>query len=43
MKFCSQTKGFTQEQNEEYAKNLKEFAQKQAKKFRNQSKEHEPE
>jgi len=42
MKFCSKTKGLTQEQNEEYAKNLKEFTQQQAEKFRNQSKENDP-
>jgi len=43
MRFCSKTKGLTKEQNEEYAKDLKEFAQKEAEKFRNQSKEHESE
>ncbi len=36
MKFCTKTKGLTEEQNTQYAKDLKEFAQKEAKKFKNQ-------
>jgi len=28
MKFCTKTKGLTEEQNTQYAKDLKEFAQK---------------
>jgi len=35
MKFCARTKGLSEEQNKEFAKNLKEFTKKEAEKFRN--------
>jgi len=36
LKFCARTKGLNEEQNKEFAKNLKEFTQKEAEKFRNE-------
>jgi len=38
-RFCTRTKGFTEEQNKQYAKDLKEFSKKEAEKFRNQEQE----
>lgn len=35
-RFCTKTKGLTEEQNKQYAKDLKEFSTKEAEKFRNQ-------
>ena len=35
-KFCTRTKGLSEEQNKQYAKDLKEFSKKEAEKFRNQ-------
>ncbi len=43
MKFCTKTKGFTEEQNTQYAKDLKVFAQKEAEKFKNQEEESDEE
>ncbi|MEX0855184.1 MAG: hypothetical protein WD018_05415 [Nitrosopumilaceae archaeon] len=39
MKFCTKTKGLTEEQNKQYAKDLKEFSKTEAEKFRNQTEE----
>jgi len=39
MKFCTKTKGFDEDQNKEFAKDLKEFTQKEAKKFKDQGEE----
>lgn len=36
MKFCSRTKGLSEEQNKEFAKDLKAFTKEEAKKFQNQ-------
>jgi len=36
MKFCTKTKGFDEDQNKEFAKDLKEFTKQEAEKFRNQ-------
>jgi len=36
MKFCTRTKGLTEEQEKQYAKDLKEFSKKEGEKFRNQ-------
>ena len=33
MKFCTRTKGLNEDQNKEFAKDLKEFTQTEAKKF----------
>ena len=41
MKFCTKTKGLTEEQNKQYAKELKEFAQKEAEKFKNQEEDND--
>ncbi len=43
MRFCAKTKGLNEEQNKEFAKDLKEFTNKEAKKFRNEEHEEEPE
>lgn len=43
MKFCTKTKGFSEEQNKEFAKDLKDFTKKEAEKFRDQTKEPEEE
>ena len=36
MRFCNKTKGLSEEQNTEYAKDLKEFNKTEAEKFRNE-------
>jgi len=36
MRFCNKTKGLSEEQNSQYAKDLKEFNKSQAEKFRKQ-------
>jgi len=36
LKFCTRTKGLKEEQNKEFAKDLKQFAKQEAEKFRNQ-------
>ena len=41
MKFCTRTKGLNEDQNKEYAKDLKEFSKKEAEKFRNEESEDE--
>ena len=41
MKFCTKTKGFSEEQNKEFAKDLKTFTKKEAEKFRDRIKEPE--
>ena len=41
MKFCAKTKGLTEEQNKEFAKDLKEFTKKEAEKFRKEPQESE--
>ena len=38
-RFCTRTKGLTEEQNKQYAKDLKEFSKQEAEKFRNQEAE----
>jgi len=38
-RFCTRTKGLTEEQNKQYAKDLKEFSKQEAEKFRNQKQE----
>ena len=38
-RFCTRTKGLSEEQNKQYAKDLKNFSKKEAEKFRNQSQE----
>jgi len=43
LKFCTETRGLDEEKNKEYAKDLKEFAKKEAKKFRNDKEEDEDE
>jgi len=35
MKFCTRTKNLSEEQNKKFAKDLKEFTQKEAEKFQN--------
>ena len=41
MKFCTKTKGLSEEQNKQYAKELKEFTQQEAKKFKNQEEDND--
>lgn len=41
MKFCTRTKGLNEDQEKQYAKDLKEFTQKEAEKFRNQEPQEE--
>ena len=36
MKFCAKTKGLNEDQNKEFAKDLKAFTKNEAEKFRNQ-------
>jgi len=36
MKFCAKTKGLTEEQNKEFAKDLKSFTKKEAEKFKDE-------
>jgi len=43
LKFCTKTKGLDEDQNKEYAKDLKEFAKKEAEKFRNEKPNEEAE
>ena len=43
MKFCARTKGLSEEQNKEFAKDLKAFTKKEAKKFQNEDQESEDE
>jgi len=43
MKFCTKTKGLTEEQNKEFAKDLKEFAKNEAEKFQNDKDQEEKE
>jgi mRNA-degrading endonuclease RelE of RelBE toxin-antitoxin system len=43
LKFCTKTKGFSEEQNKEFAKDLKDFTKKEAEKFRDRTKEPEEE
>ena len=37
MKFCNKTRGLNEEQNTQYAKDLKEFNKKEAEKFRTEN------
>jgi len=39
LKFCTKTRGLTEEQNKQYAKDLKVFSKKEAKKFQDPTKE----
>ena len=41
MRFCTKTKGLNEEQNKEFAKDLKEFTKKETEKFREDSQESE--
>jgi len=41
MKFCARTKGLKEEQNKEFAKDFKEFSQKEAEKFKNQEEDND--
>lgn len=41
MKFCTKTKGLDEEQNQEFAKDLKAFTKKEAEKFREESQQSE--
>ena len=41
MKFCNKTKGLSEEQNTQYAKDLIEFNKNEAKKFRKEPQESE--
>jgi len=43
MKFCTKTKGLSEEQNKEFAKDLKAFSKEEAKKFQNEDQESENE
>jgi len=36
LRFCAKTKGLTEDQNKEFAKDLKEFTQKEAEKFKDE-------
>ena len=36
MKFCAKTKGLTEEQNKEFAKDLKKFTKREAEKFKDE-------
>ena len=36
MKFCAKTKGLTEEQNKEFAKDLKKFTKQEAEKFKDE-------
>jgi len=36
LKFCAKTKGLTEEQNIEFAKDLKKFTKKEAEKFKDE-------
>ena len=38
-RYCTRTKGLTDEQKKQYAKDLKEFSKQEAEKFRNQEQE----
>ena len=38
-RYCTRTKGLTEDQNKQYAKDLKEFSKQEAEKFRNQEPE----
>jgi len=38
-RFCTRTKGLSEDQNKQYAKDLKEFSKQEAEKFRNQEQE----
>lgn len=39
MRFCTKTKGLSEDQNKQFAKDLKDFTKKEAEKFRNEPKE----
>lgn len=39
MRFCTKTKGLDEDQNKEFAKDLKEFAKTEAEKFRKEPQE----
>jgi len=41
MKFCNKTRGLNEEQNTQYAKDLKEFNKNEAEKFRNEKQSNE--
>jgi len=43
MKFCTRTKGLSEDQNKEFAKALKKFTQKEAEKFKPQEEESDEE
>ena len=43
MKFCTRTNRLSEEQNKEFAKDLKEFTKKEAEKFRNEKPNEETE
>ena len=38
-RYCTRTKGLTEDQNKQYAKDLKEFSKQEAENFRNQEAE----
>jgi len=38
-RFCTRTKGLSEEQNKQYAKDLKQFSKTEAEKFRKQTQE----
>lgn len=42
MRFCAKTKGLSEDQNKEFAKDLKEFTSKEAKKFQNEEPNRNP-
>ena len=41
MKFCAKTKGLNEDQNKQFAKDLKDFTKKEAEKFREEPQESE--
>jgi len=43
LKFCTKTQGLDENQNKEFAKDLKAFTKKEAEKFRNESQENQEE
>jgi len=42
MKFCTKTKGLTEEENSQFAKNLKKFTKNEMKKLQSEESEQEP-
>ena len=43
MKFCAKTKGLTEEQNKEFAKDLKKFTKQEAEKFKDEESQEDQE